>query len=89
MAKLSKVEKAKILVGEKDVETFKLAKEEIPSIEEKVGKLSEKQMAYINERFCIDPVNTLESLKISLKNGYIKKAVLQYKELKMVLNIKW
>ena len=55
-------------------------------MEEKVSKLSEKQIGHVQERDGLDVINVLGSLKISIKAGCNGKTALLYNSLKSVLN---
>ena len=86
MAKLSTVEKAAMrTVTSDDIVALQKAVEEMSNLEEKVGKLTEKQRAKINQMYAVDPANLLESLKANIKFGFEMTAALQYKTLKMIL----
>lgn len=88
---LSKVEKAKMyaivksVVDKKNAEAFKSASEELPIMEEKIGKLSKKQLASINLKYGFDPRNVLESLKIRIREGKLERIYTAYKSLKMII----
>lgn len=88
MKKYTKVELAtnKKIKAKYDETVATEASEKIGEIEEKVSKLTEKQIAHIQERYGIDVVNVLGSLKISIKAGCNSKTALLYKSLKSVLN---
>ena len=86
MAKLSKVEKAAMhTVTSDDIVALQKAVEEMSNLEEKVGKLTERERAKINQMYAVDPANLIESLKGNIKFGFEMTAALQYKTLKMVL----
>lgn len=84
MKKFSKVELATTAKAKIDEVVANEAAENIASIETKVAKLTAKQIADIQERYCIDVINTLESLKIAIKNECNGKTALLYKALKRV-----
>lgn len=86
MKKYSKVELATMIKAKYDEAVAAEASEKIGEIEEKVSKLTEKQIAHIQERYGFDVINTLKSLKISLKVGCNGKTALAYNSLKSVLN---
>lgn len=87
MKKYSKVELATIknIKAKYDENVAAEASEKIGEIEEKVSKLTEKQIAHIQERYDIDVINVLGSLKISIKAGCNSKTTLLYNSLKSVL----
>ena len=89
MAKLSKVEKAQMhkkgIPTPEDIETFNEASEQLQALEEKVIKLTAKQLSNIFRKYQVPVINTLESLKLSIKNDNVIRGALQYKALKMVL----
>jgi hypothetical protein len=86
---LSKVEKAQMLMKgiptPEDIETFNEASEKMQEIEEKVSKLTAKQLSNIFRKYQVPVINTLESLKLSIKNDNVIRGALQYKSLKSVL----
>ena len=88
MKKYSKVELATIknIKAKYDENVAAEASEKIGEIEEKVSKLTEKQIAHIQERYDLDVINVLGSLKISIKAGCNGKTALLYNSLKSVLN---
>lgn len=87
--KLTKIEKAQMhkasVLTSDDFVALKTAGEEIPMLEQKVANLTEKQIKKIVEKYGVDPVNTLDSLKAALHLGLSYPAALQYKSLKSVL----
>ena len=89
MEKLSKVEKAQMhkkgISTPEDIEAFNEASEQLQALEEKVNKLTTKQLSNIFRKYQVPVINTLESLKLSIKNDNVIRGALQYKTLKMVL----
>ena len=86
MKKYSKVELVTMIKTKYNEAVAAEASEKIGEIEEKVGKLTEKQIAHIQEGYGVDVINCLKSLKISLKAGCNGKTALAYNSLKSVLN---
>lgn len=86
---LTKVEKAQLTMKgiptADDIKTMQTAIEEMSELEEMVGKLTGKQLAKIQRVYGVNVINTLESLKISVKHNYAIRAAMQYKSLKSVL----
>lgn len=86
---LTKVEKAQLkmkgIPTADDIKTMQTAIEEMSELEEMVGKLTGKQLAKIQRVYGVNVINTLESLKISVKHNYAIRAAMQYKSLKSVL----
>jgi ribosomal protein S13 len=86
---LSKVEKAQMhkagVLTSDDLVALKQAVEEMPTLEQKVANLTEKQIKKIVEKYGVDPVNTLDSLKGYIHCGISYQAAMQYKSLKSVL----
>ncbi|MCR5587831.1 MAG: hypothetical protein K6F77_09930 [Lachnospiraceae bacterium] len=87
--KLTKIEKAQMhkagVLTSDDLVALKTAVEEMPMLEQKVANLTEKQIKKIVEKYGVDPVNTLDSLKAALHLGLSYQTALQYKSLKSVL----
>lgn len=87
--KLTKVEKAQMhmkgIPTSEDIELLNEASEKLQELEEKASKLTTKQLSKIFRKYKISVINTLESLKISIKYNYAIRGAMQYESLKRVL----